>query len=64
MTNAVPDLMDIATLARHLHDSPRHVRRLVAEQRIPYIKVGHFVRFDPAEINQWLADQTRAPADR
>lgn len=23
-------------------------------KQIPYIKVGHFVRFDPNEINEWL----------
>lgn len=64
MTNGVPVLMDIPPLAEHLNDSPRHIRRLVAEQRIPYIKVGHFIRFDPALINQWLAQQTRAQAER
>lgn len=38
------------------HVSVRHVRRLVAEKRIPYIKVGHFIRFDPEQIRQWLAE--------
>ena len=41
----------------------RHVRRLVAERRIPYIKVGHFVRFDPVEIVAWL-DNARVGASR
>ncbi len=53
----IPHLIDIETLAAHLGDSVRHVRRLVAEQRIPYIKIGHFVRFDPAAINDWLVAQ-------
>lgn len=52
----VPGLLDIETLADRLHDSVRHVRRLVAERRIPYLKVGHFVRFDPQEVNEWLAE--------
>jgi hypothetical protein len=30
--------------------------RLVAERRIPYLKVGHFIRFDPREVNDWLAE--------
>jgi hypothetical protein len=30
------------------------VRRLVAERRIPYIKLGHLLRFDPAQIDEWL----------
>jgi excisionase family DNA binding protein len=53
----LPHLLDIETLAAHLNDSVRHVRRLVAEQRIPYIKVGHFIRFDPTEITDWLQHQ-------
>jgi excisionase family DNA binding protein len=48
-------LIDIPTLARYLGTSIRHIRRLVAEKRIPYIKVGHLVRFDPDEIHNWLA---------
>lgn len=52
----VPELLDIETLAQRLNDSVRHVRRLVAERRIPYLKVGHFIRFDPREVNDWLAE--------
>jgi len=40
--------------------SIRHVRRLVAERRLPYLKVGWLVRFDPAEIAAWL-DGARHP---
>jgi excisionase family DNA binding protein len=47
-------LIDIPTLARQLSTSIRHVRRLVAEKRIPYIKVGHLIRFDPDDIAAWL----------
>jgi excisionase family DNA binding protein len=50
-------LIDIATAAAHLGVTVRHVRRLVAEKRIPYIKVGHFVRFDPAEFAAWIDRQ-------
>jgi excisionase family DNA binding protein len=49
-------LIDIPTLARWLDSTVRHVRRLVAEKRIPYLKVGHFIRFDPEQIRQWLAE--------
>ena len=60
MPTTVPELIDIETLAHLLGDSVRHVRRLVAEHRVPYLKVGHFVRFDPAEIVAWL-DSARQP---
>jgi excisionase family DNA binding protein len=32
----------------------RHVRRLVDERRVPFVRVGRFIRFDPAEIADWL----------
>jgi excisionase family DNA binding protein len=57
--DALPRLLTIVQLADHLGSSPRHVRRLVAERRVPYLKVGRFVRFDPVEIAAWLDDQRR-----
>jgi excisionase family DNA binding protein len=56
----LPALLDIAALAAWLGTSPRHIRRLVAERRIPYLKVGHLIRFDPPEIHAWL-DANRRP---
>lgn len=50
----LPRLVDIGTVARHLGVTVRHVRRLVAERRIPFVKWGHLLRFDLEEINQWL----------
>jgi excisionase family DNA binding protein len=43
--------------AQALGVTRRHVQRLVSERRIPLIKVGRFVRFDPASLNVWLDDQ-------
>ena len=54
----VPDLLDISQLAQHLGVNVRHVRRLIAERRIPFIKWGHLIRFDPDEIIDWL-EQSR-----
>jgi excisionase family DNA binding protein len=33
------------------------VRRLVAERRIPFLKIGKYVRFDPDEVAGWINDQ-------
>lgn len=44
----------IEELAARLGTSTRHIRRLVAERRIPYVKVGRLVRFDPADIAAWI----------
>lgn len=48
-------LLDVEGVARTLGVSPRFVRRLVAERRIPFFKIGKFVRFDPGELDQWIA---------
>jgi excisionase family DNA binding protein len=56
----VPELMNIDQLAQRLGITVRHVRRLVAERRVPYLKVGKLVRFDSAEIAEWL-DSRRQP---
>ena len=50
----IPVLMTIEEVARHLGVTVRHVRRLVAERRIPFVKWGHLLRFDPGEIASWL----------
>lgn len=47
-------LMDVTTVAERLGVNHRHIRRLVAERRIPFLKWGHLVRFDPDEIDAWL----------
>lgn len=47
-------LLNLPGVAERLNVNHRHVRRLVAERRIPYLKWGHLLRFDPAEIDAWL----------
>ena len=49
-----PALIDLPTVAKGLGVNQRHMRRLVAERRIPFLKWGHLLRFDPAEIEDWL----------
>jgi excisionase family DNA binding protein len=48
------NLIDIARAAERLGVSLRYVRRLVAERRIPYVKFGHLLRFDPVELEAWI----------
>jgi excisionase family DNA binding protein len=59
-TSTLPQLLTIDQLAEQLNVSVRHVRRLVAERRVPYLKVGRLIRFDPAEIALWLDDARHA----
>ena len=56
------ELVDIEWVAKRLGVTVRHVRRLVAERRIPIVKWGHLVRFDPQEIEAWIDDQRRPPS--
>lgn len=48
-------LLDIEGAARRLNVTPRFMRRLVAEKRVPYLKVGKFIRFDPNDLSSWLS---------
>lgn len=54
-------LIGLPTLAERLGVNERHIRRLVAEKRIPFIKWGHLLRFDPADIEHWLDEFRRNP---
>ena len=47
-------LLGVGDLAERLGTTERFVRRLVAERRVPFHKVGKYVRFDPADIDEWL----------
>lgn len=52
--DTLPNLLDIDQRAAHLGICHRHVRRLIAERRIPYVKVGRLVRFGPNDIATWV----------
>jgi excisionase family DNA binding protein len=62
-TNTPPPtrLLTIAEVAHALGVEVRHVRRLVHEKRIPYIKWGHLLRFDPNDIAAWVDTFRRYP---
>lgn len=55
-------LLDINGAARLLGVPVRHVRRLVAERRLPYIKWGSRLHFDPLELERWI-DRHRVGAN-
>ena len=65
-TEGLPRLLSIGQLAERLGTTPRHVRRLVAERRVPFVKVGRLVRFDPDDIAPLARRQTgrRLRSDR
>lgn len=54
-------LLDITHVALLLGVEVRHVRRLVAERRIPFIKWGHLLRFDQVELRTWVDAHRHGP---
>jgi excisionase family DNA binding protein len=48
-------LLDVDELAEFLNVSVRHVRRLVFERRVPFLKIGSRVRFEPEAVAVWLS---------
>ena len=58
----LPRLLNVGELADVLGVNVRHIRRLVFERRVPYLKWGRLVRFDPREIDKWLQESCRREA--
>jgi hypothetical protein len=54
-------LVDVDGLADRLAVSVGHVRWLVATGRVPYVDWGAGPRFDPGDIDTWLAAHTHHP---
>jgi excisionase family DNA binding protein len=40
---------------------PKTLYEWVRQGRVPYRKIGFNVRFDPAELDAWVASQSRGP---
>ncbi len=50
-------------VAERLNVSLRFIRRLCHERRVPYTKVGKFVRFDADELEAWIVTHRVVPRD-
>jgi excisionase family DNA binding protein len=48
-------LLSVEQAAERLGTSTRFVRRLIAERRIAYVKVGRHVRLDPTDVEAFIA---------
>jgi excisionase family DNA binding protein len=62
MTSATPrrppkldTLLSVEQAAQRLGTSPRFVRRLIAERRIAYVKLGRHVRIAAADLEAFIA---------
>lgn len=50
------DLLDQAAAAGHLNVTERHIRRLRAENGLPFIKLGSKVRFLRSDLDEFIAE--------
>lgn len=58
------ELMTSREVAERLRMTERFVRRLVAERRIAYVKVGRSVRFEASAVAAYIEAQRVAPTSR
>jgi excisionase family DNA binding protein len=56
--------LSIEELAQWLGIEEGFVRRLIAQRRIPFVKIGKLVRFDPDEMAIWIDGQRVQPERR
>jgi excisionase family DNA binding protein len=49
------NLLSMEEVAERLNTTVRHVRRLVSARRIAYCKLGRYVRFHPADVEEYIA---------
>lgn len=58
------ELVDLNEAARRLGVGPKFPRRLVAERRIRFVKVGRFVRIPASALEEFVAQGTVEPVVR
>ena len=58
-TNAA--LLDVNAAAVRLGVSVRFVRRLVHQRRIPFVRLGKLIRFEPDALDEWIRAQRVDP---
>ena len=56
LTETPRPLLTVDDAATRLAVTPRFVRRLVAERRIAFHRVGKFIRFDPADVDVFILE--------
>jgi excisionase family DNA binding protein len=57
-------LLTVDQAAERLGTKPRFIRRLIAEKRIPYVKLGSHVRLDDVDVDAFIAAGRVVPAPR
>lgn len=65
-TRTLPELrtLSIREAVQETGIAERTLRTLISNRAIPYVKVGKYVRFKPADLGAWLEANTRPALDR
>ena len=61
LKQADSELLGVAGAAVYLNTSERHVRRLRAENRLRYVKVGAKLRFRREDLDGFISANTHDP---
>lgn len=61
---AAPVLLTVEDAANCLSTTPRFVRRLVAERRVRFFKIGRHVRFNQDDLAAFVMSGVVEPIDR
>ena len=56
-------LLNYQEVAELLGVTERHIRHLVSQRRIPFVRWGRVIRFDPQQINSWVKLASVEPRD-
>lgn len=51
---ALPRLLTLSEVAAYFRVDPKTVRRWAAMRRIPCVRLGNRLRFDPGDIVSWV----------
>ncbi len=54
-------MLDIHELSKELKISTGGIYHWVSQRKIPYLKIGRNIRFDPEAIKQWLESKEVNP---
>ena len=54
-------LLNIREVADYTGLSPHTLYKMASERRIPYVKLGGALRFNPDQLDEWIAKNTVMP---
>lgn len=57
MNETRPKLLNAEQAGERLGVPKSWMLRMARENKIPHVPLGRYVRFDPADLDQWLAEQ-------